>query len=103
MQVENIAEMFNLDSRRPVWIVRAADNTAIWPKGGKFTGPLLVHGHQFEVKGHVPLVSPTSLPDTGTSPCVRDGKKKIVYVKKRVSFSAAHRLFRYAAVMSYTH
>jgi len=32
----------------------------------------------------------------------REERKRIVYVRKRVSFSAAHRLFRYVAA-SYRH
>ena len=68
MQVESIAPMFNLDPGRPLWIVRKAGNIAVWPRGGKFTGPLVTPGSAYEVRGHVPPASPlpTSLPGSDT-------------------------------------
>ena len=68
MQVESIAPMFNLDPGRPLWIVRKAGNIAVWPRGGKFTGPLVTPGSAYEVRGHVPPASPVpmSLPGTDT-------------------------------------
>ena len=68
MQVESIAPMFKLDPGRPLWIVRKAGNIAVWPRGGKFTGPLVTPGFAYEVKEHVPPASPvpTSLPGSDT-------------------------------------
>ena len=66
MQVESIAPMFNLDPGRPLWIVRKAGNIAVWPRGGKFTGPLVTPGSAYEVRGHVPPASPVPMSLPGT-------------------------------------
>ena len=52
LQVDSIASMFNLDPGRPLWIVRKSGNIAVWPRGGLFSGPLVVVGGVYDVKGH---------------------------------------------------
>ena len=51
--MESIASIFDLNPDRPVWIVKKSGNIAVWPWGGQFSGPLLVPGAVFDVKGHL--------------------------------------------------
>ena len=44
--------MFDMDPARPLWIVRKSGNIVVWPRGGLFSGPLVVVGAVYEVKGH---------------------------------------------------
>ena len=53
--------MFELDPNRPVWIVKKSGNIAVWPRGGQFSGPLVVPNAVYEVKGH-PLDAETHSP-----------------------------------------
>lgn len=68
MQVESIAPMFNLDSGRPLWIVRKNGNMAVWPRGGKFTGPLVLPGAAYEVRGHMPTDNSNAGKGVSSSP-----------------------------------
>ena len=51
----SIAPMFNLDSGRPLCIIRKNGNMAVWPRGGggEFTGPLVLPAAAYEVRGHM--------------------------------------------------
>ena len=68
-QVDNIPPMFELDSTRPLWIVRKSGNIAVWPRGGLFSGPLVVVGAVYEVKGHgLDANHPTAVAESAAGP-----------------------------------
>ena len=61
--------MFGLDSTRPLWIVRKNGNIAVWPRGGLFSGPLVVAGAMYDVKGHgIEANHPTARTESAAGP-----------------------------------
>ena len=68
-QVDNIAPMFGLDPTRPLWIVRKNGNIAVWPRGGLFSGPLVVAGAMYDMKGHgIEANHPTARTENAAGP-----------------------------------
>ena len=48
--MEKVAPIFGLDPAQPLWLVRKNGNIAVFPKGNRFTGPLIASGWAYEVK-----------------------------------------------------